>query len=103
MNKTLKMLLYSIAFVMIPVFAFGAEAASPEAASDIAIVAKYTAAGLCLIVSAIVAGVTQMKIGMAGCGTLAERPEVGTTIIVLQALPEIIVLLGFVGALILGG
>ncbi|MDO8949042.1 MAG: ATPase [Actinomycetota bacterium] len=47
-------------------------------------------------VSAMSAGYAQAKIGAAGAGTLAERPEAGTNIIVLQALPEIIVLLGFV-------
>ncbi|MCE5191405.1 MAG: ATPase [Actinomycetia bacterium] len=47
-------------------------------------------------VSALSAGYAQAKIGSAGAGTLAERPEAATYIIVLQALPEIIVLLGFV-------
>ncbi|MBC7265883.1 ATPase [Coriobacteriia bacterium Es71-Z0120] len=47
-------------------------------------------------VSAFSAAYAQARIGSAGAGTLAERPEVGTNIIVLQALPEIIVLLGFV-------
>jgi V/A-type H+-transporting ATPase subunit K len=38
----------------------------------------------------------QAKIGTAGAGTLAERPEVAGMIIALQALPEIMVILGFV-------
>jgi V/A-type H+-transporting ATPase subunit K len=42
------------------------------------------------------AGYAQSKIGAAAAGTLAERPEAGGSLLVLQALPEIIVLLGFV-------
>jgi V/A-type H+-transporting ATPase subunit K len=48
------------------------------------------------------AGYAQARIGAAGAGTLAERPEAGTNIIVLQALPEVIVLLGFVIAFMIG-
>ncbi|MBF4509600.1 MAG: ATPase [Aeromicrobium sp.] len=55
-----------------------------------------------MCVAAISAGYAQAKIGAAGAGTLAERPEAGTNLIVLQALPEIIVLLGFVIAFMIG-
>jgi V/A-type H+-transporting ATPase subunit K len=48
------------------------------------------------------AGYAQARIGAAGAGTLAERPEAGTNLIVLQALPEVIVLLGFVIAFMIG-
>ena len=53
--------------------------------------------------SALGAGYAQAKIGSAGAGTLAERPEVSIWIITLQALPEIIVLLGFVSAILITG
>ena len=56
---------------------------------------KSMSAGGAMAVSALAAGYAQAKIGSAGAGTLAERPEAGTNIIVLQALPEIIALLGF--------
>jgi V/A-type H+-transporting ATPase subunit K len=59
-------------------------------------VAKALAAALVMMFSTMSAGYAQAKIGAAGAGTLAERPEVATMIIVLQALPEVIVLLGFV-------
>lgn len=59
-------------------------------------IAKAASAAVAMSVSAMSAGYAQAKIGAAGAGTLAERPEAGTNIIVLQALPEIIVLLGFV-------
>jgi len=44
----------------------------------------------------------QSKIGAAGAGTVAERPETAGTIILLLALPETMVILGFaIAALIL--
>lgn len=65
--------------------------------------AKAAAAGLAMSVSALAAGYAQAKIGSAGAGTLAERPEVSIWVITLQALPEIIVLLGFVSAIMING
>ena len=40
--------------------------------------------------------IAQSRIGAAGAGTLAERPETAGTIIVLEAIPETLVILGFV-------
>jgi V/A-type H+-transporting ATPase subunit K len=65
--------------------------------------AKAIAAGLAMSVSALAAGYAQAKIGSAGAGTLAERPEVSIWVITLQALPEVIVLLGFVSAIMING
>ncbi len=57
------------------------------------------AVGLC----ALATGFAQSKIGSAACGALAERPELSGTMIILLAIPETMVLLGFVIAyLILG-
>jgi V/A-type H+/Na+-transporting ATPase subunit K len=64
---------------------------------------KALAAGGAMGLSALSAGYAQAKIGSAGAGTLAERPEVSIWIITLQALPEIIVLLGFVSAILIAG
>ena len=68
-----------------------------------ATVGKALAAGLAMGLSALGAGYAQAKIGSAGAGTLAERPEVSIWIITLQALPEVIVLLGFVSAILISG
>jgi len=68
-----------------------------------AVAVKALAAGLAMGLSALGAGYAQAKIGSAGAGTLAERPEVSIWIITLQALPEIIVLLGFVSAILISG
>ena len=43
----------------------------------------------------------QSKIGAAGAGTLAEKPELSGTIIILVAIPETMVILGFVVAVII--
>ncbi len=69
--------------------------------SDLAIgliaVSAALAVGLCAIATAI----AQSRIGAAGCGTLAERPELSGTIILLLAIPETMVILGFVVAVVL--
>ncbi|MCL2654988.1 MAG: ATPase [Coriobacteriia bacterium] len=65
--------------------------------------AKYISAAGAMAVSAAIAGYAQARIGAAAAGTIAEKPEAATMLIVLQALPEIIVLLGFVSALIISG
>lgn len=82
---------------LIPAVAFAAEAApTAGAVAWQEAAAKALAAGLAMSVSAFAAGYAQSKIGAAAAGTLAERPEAATYLIVLQALPEVIVLLGFV-------
>jgi V/A-type H+-transporting ATPase subunit K len=47
---------------------------------------------------AIGTGYAQSKIGSAGAGTIAEKPESFGFMLVLVALPETIVILGFVVA-----
>jgi V/A-type H+-transporting ATPase subunit K len=81
--------------------AFAAETAAAPAVDWRVSCAKAAAAGLAMSVSALAAGYAQAKIGSAGAGTLAERPEVSIWVITLQALPEVIVLLGFVSAIMI--
>ena len=64
---------------------------------------KTMAAALAMGLSAIGAGWAQARIGSAGQGTLAERPEERVFVLALTALPEVIALLGFVMAIILNG
>jgi V/A-type H+/Na+-transporting ATPase subunit K len=47
---------------------------------------------------AIGTGWAQSRIGSAGAGAIAERPEVVGSIIILEAIPETLVILGFVVA-----
>ena len=55
-------------------------------------------AGIAFGMGAIGTGMAQMKIGSAGAGTVAERPETFGLMVVLVALPETLVILGFVVA-----
>ena len=55
-------------------------------------VSSREALGLC----ALATGWAQSKIGAAGAGTLAEKPELTATVIILVAIPETMVILGFV-------
>jgi V/A-type H+-transporting ATPase subunit K len=54
------------------------------------------AAALALGIGAIATAWVQSRIGAAGAGTLAEKPELSGTIVILLAIPETIVILGFV-------
>jgi V/A-type H+-transporting ATPase subunit K len=89
--------------LLVPMMAFAEEAAAETAEAWQIPVGKAMAAGLAMAFSALAAGYAQAKIGSAGAGTLAERPEVSIWIITLQALPEVIVLLGFVSAILING
>ena len=102
-SKRLKRYLFLGTFLgvlLIPAMAFAADAA---AAAPVSIGAgiKTIGAALAMGLSALGAGWAQAKIGSAGQGTLAERPEERIWVITLTALPEIIVLLGFVMAFLL--
>jgi len=63
------------------------------------------AAALAIGLPALATAWAQSRIGAAGAGTLAEKPELSGTIIILIAIPETMVILGFVIAIIilLGG
>lgn len=56
------------------------------------------AAAIAFGLSALATGWAQSRIGAAGAGTLAEKPELTATVIILVAIPETMVILGFVVA-----
>lgn len=56
------------------------------------------AAALAIGLCALATGWAQSRIGAAGAGTLAERPELTATVIIMVAIPETMVILGFVVA-----
>ena len=61
-------------------------------------------AGIAMAGSALATAWAQSKIGAAGAGTLAEKPELSATVIIMIAIPETMVILGFVvAAMILFG
>jgi V/A-type H+-transporting ATPase subunit K len=61
-------------------------------------------AGLAIGMTAIATSIVQSKVGAAGIGALVEKPELMGPIIILVAIPETLVILGFaVAAMILLG
>jgi V/A-type H+/Na+-transporting ATPase subunit K len=56
------------------------------------------AAALAIGLSAIATGWAQSKIGAAGAGAIAEKPELTGTMLIMLAIPETMVILGFVVA-----
>jgi V/A-type H+-transporting ATPase subunit K len=56
------------------------------------------AAALAIGLSSFATAWAQSKIGAAGAGALAEKPELTATVIILVAIPETMVILGFVVA-----
>jgi V/A-type H+-transporting ATPase subunit K len=54
------------------------------------------AAALAIGLTAMATAWAQSRIGAAGSGTLAEKPELSGTILILVAIPETMVILGFV-------
>jgi len=104
-GKRLKRVVFGSAFIsamLVPAIALAEEAAATTEDWRVS-VGRAMAAGMAMGLSALAAGYAQAKIGSAGAGTLAERPEVSIWIITLQALPEVIVLLGFVSAILING
>lgn len=59
------------------------------------------AAALAIGLPALATGWAQSRIGSAGAGTLAEKPENAGMIIILLAIPETMVILGFVIAFLI--
>ncbi len=88
----------------IPAIALAQETAGASTANSgnqWAFAFRAIGSALAIGLSAIAAGYAQANIGAAGAGTLAERPEAATYVIVLTALPEIVALLGFVMAFLI--
>lgn len=93
-------LLALVVLCAIAPFAMAADTATdPEATSS----TNWKAIGAALAVglSALGSAYAQAHIGAAAAATLAERPEVGGLLIVLEAIPETMIILGFVVALLI--
>ena len=59
---------------------------------------RFIGAALAIGLSALGTAWAQSRIGAAGAGVLAEKPDMLTAIFLLLALPETMVILGFVVA-----
>ncbi len=64
-------------------------------------VAKAVSAMLAIGMSAWATAYAQSKIGQAGAGAMAEKPELSGTVFILVAIPETMVVLGFAIALMI--
>jgi V/A-type H+-transporting ATPase subunit K len=58
-------------------------------------------AALAIGLSSLATGWAQSRIGAAGVGTIAEKPELRGTVIIILAIPETMVILGFVVAVMI--
>jgi V/A-type H+-transporting ATPase subunit K len=58
-------------------------------------------AALAISISALATAWAQSRIGSAAAAALAEKPELGTTAVLLIAIPETMVILGFVVAVLI--
>jgi len=61
----------------------------------------FLAAALAIGVACLGTAYAQARIGSAGAGAITEKPEVAPRIFVLMALPETILLFGFVIAIMI--
>lgn len=57
---------------------------------------RFLAAALAVGLGALGTAWAQSRIGSAGAGAIAEKPEVTGSILIMVALPETMVILGFV-------
>jgi len=78
------------------------QAASQEPKKrDITVGLIAIAAAVAVGLTALGTGLAQSRIGAAGAGTIAEKPESAGTVILLLAIPETMVILGFVVAVVM--
>jgi V/A-type H+-transporting ATPase subunit K len=61
----------------------------------------YLAAALAVAGPAFATAWVQSKIGASGAASMAEKPELSPTVIILVAIPETMVILGFVIAVMI--
>jgi V/A-type H+-transporting ATPase subunit K len=75
-----------------------ADQAADSASNALAEGLKYIAAAIAVGLSAIATGIAQSRIGAAGMGSIVEKPETMGTVLICLAIPETMVILGFVVA-----
>jgi V/A-type H+/Na+-transporting ATPase subunit K len=92
---------------MVTLFAATVAAAAPEAAEERA---PNPSAGMLGLAAAIAVGLgaigtawAQSRIGAAAAGAIAERPEISGLMLVFLALPETMIILGFLVAFFIIG
>src|SRR3989338_6818453 len=96
-------LLIIVASLMLAPFAFAVEgerAAAPAGPGSVGDGLKAIGAGLgvglAVGLAGLGTGIAQSRIGAAGAGTIAENPKLFILMLILVALPETVIILGFV-------
>jgi V/A-type H+-transporting ATPase subunit K len=106
-RKALLLVMILFALFVSSAAVWAEEAPSQQAAAqepkkrDITVGLIAAAAAIAVGLCAIGTGLAQSRIGAAGAGTIAEKPEAAGTIILLLAIPETMVILGFVVAIVM--
>ena len=105
MKRTRRAVLLATLLLVAGAVAASAQASTPEsgtgAKSGLAVGLIAIAAALAVGLTALATGLAQSRIGAAGAGTIAEKPEAAGTVILLIAIPETMVILGFVIAIVM--
>lgn len=83
--------------IFIPSILIASEAASPESQGLPAAI-KAIAAALAIGICGFATAYAQAQIGSSGVGAITEKPESLGKVILLMALPETVIILGFVVA-----
>ena len=108
-NLSLLSVLAIVAMVLVAPMAFAADegegggALSASTGGGIAFAGAAIGAGIALAGAALGTGRAQAAIGAGGTGALAEKPELFTNVLILVALPETVVVFGFVIAILIMG
>ncbi len=88
-----------IVILISAVFCFASADVQEEGSqSGIGVSIRYIAAALSVGLCALATGIAQSRIGAAGMGSIVEKPETTGTVIICLAIPETMVILGFVVA-----
>ena len=77
------------------------EEGAKQGKSGLAVGLAALGAALALGLAAIGTGYAQGKIGAAGVGSITEKPELLPTVLIFLVIPETMVILGFVVAILL--
>ncbi len=101
MKRNIISLLILFVVILISVAPCFAQVAAPEEGdgkNSVGQSIKYLAAAISVGLCAIATGIAQSRIGAAGMGAIVEKPETTGTVIICLAIPETMVILGFVVA-----
>lgn len=72
------------------------DAAAEESGGGLGAIGLGIGAGLAVGLAGLGTGLAQSGVGAGGTGAMAEKPELFTNVLILFAIPETIVILGFV-------